>query len=444
MQQEKSFYSRCEFYMLIALELLMAFTSLGYIHVPPISIALAYIPILFTGALCGVQESMLMGMVFGVTSLCKASVTYALPADAAFSPLGSGKPMESLILSVGTRTLYGLLIGLLYRRAAGSRHPRSWRCAVSFAATQLQALLVYGAMGLFFPELGYDFRSAFAVGFNELALSALCVVLVEFVCMFDHNRLVNVYRQAVNQQKTQTSKNITAALWVLSMLMLGATLVATAYFADRASYMLGRHGIPVSDALEHDLMNLQIQFLMAMLALCMMLVITLMSVYRYTTYLGYQRELDGLTGVIGRRMFLRECDHVLEKETCAGWFMILDVDHFKAINDTFGHPTGDEVLCGIAASLHETFSDNGAIGRIGGDEFAVILKHPMGREELKSRLDEFLQSVSGILGERMTITCSIGAHAFVGAKDEQELMKKADLLLYEAKNSGRARIRMDQ
>ena len=106
MQHEKSFYHRCEFYMLIALELLMAFTSLGYIHVPPISIALAYIPILLTGALCGVQESMMMGMVFGLTSLCKASVTYALPADAAFSPFGSGKSLESLLLSVGTRTLY--------------------------------------------------------------------------------------------------------------------------------------------------------------------------------------------------------------------------------------------------------------------------------------------------------------------------------------------------
>jgi len=123
MQREKSFYHRCEFYMLIALELLMAFTSLGYIHVPPISIALAYIPILFAGALCGVRESLLMGLAFGLTSLCKASVTYALPADAAFSPFGSGKPMESLLLSVGTRTLYGLLIGLLYRRAAESRRP---------------------------------------------------------------------------------------------------------------------------------------------------------------------------------------------------------------------------------------------------------------------------------------------------------------------------------
>ena len=443
MQKGKTFYSRCTFYMLIALELLMAFTSLGYIHVPPISIALAYIPILFAGALCGVKESMLMGLTFGLTSLCKASVTYALPADMAFSPFGSGKPMESLILSVGTRTLYGLLVGLLYRRAAKSRHPRGWRCAVSFTATQLQALLVYGAMGLFFPELGYDFRSAFTVGLNELGLALLCVALVEIICALDHVKQVEAYRQAVNHQKTPAPSNITAALGILSMLMLGATLVATAYFADRASYMLGRHGIQVTDALGHDLMNLQIQFLMAMLALCMMLVITLMSVYRYTAYIGYQRELDSLTGVMGRRMFLRECDRVLEKDACAGWFMILDVDHFKAINDTFGHPTGDEVLCGVAASLRESFSGDGAIGRIGGDEFAVLLKHPMGRAELESRLDAFQQSVSGILDEKTTVTCSIGAHAFVGAKDEQELMKKADLLLYQAKHAGRARVQMD-
>lgn len=442
MQRERTFYNRCTFYMLLALELLMAFTALGYIHVPPISIALAYIPILFAGALCGVRESMLIGLTFGLTSLCKASVTYVLPADAVFSPFGSGRPMESLLLSVGTRTLYGLLIGLLYQSAAKSRHPKGGRYAVSLIATQLQALLVYGAMGLFFPELGYDFRSAFRVGLNELGLALLCVVLVEAICAFDRSKRVEIYRQAVDNQRTTAPHNIMAALGILSAMMLGATMIATAYFANRASYMLSRHGIDVTDALGHDLMNLQIQFLMAMIALCMMLVVMLMSVYRYTTYIGYQRELDSLTGVMGRRMFLRECDRVLEKSGCAGWFMILDVDHFKAINDTFGHPVGDKVLQRVAMHLTDGFAGDGAVGRIGGDEFAVILRHPMEEAELRERLDVFLGNVAEII-DGNNIGCSIGVLRFSGEQDMQKLMKRADQLLYQAKHRGRARYEIE-
>lgn len=442
MQTEKTFYKRCTFYMLLALELLMAFTALGYIHVPPISIALAYIPILLTGVLCGVKESMLMGLAFGLTSLCKASVTYVLPADAVFSPFGSGRPMESLLLSVGTRTLYGLLIGLLYRCAAKSRHPMAWRIAVSLVATQLQALLVYGAMGLFFPELGFDFRSAIGIGFNEVALALLCVAVVEAVCAFDRGKAVEAYRQVVDKGGNRTPRNITAALVVLSMLMVGATMVATAYFANRASYMLGRHGIVVTDAMGHDLMNLQIQFLMAMLALCMMLVVTLVSVYRYTTYIGYQRELDSLTGVMGRRMFLRECGSVLEKDDCAGWFMILDVDHFKAINDTYGHPVGDKVLQRVAMHLEETFAEDGAAGRLGGDEFAAILRRPMEEAELREKLNLFLENVAGII-DGNAISCSIGVARFAGGQDMEKLMKRADRLLYQAKNAGRARYQIE-
>ena len=100
--------------MFIAVELLMSFTFLGYIHIPPISVTIAYIPILVAGCLLGPAQSVIVGLVFGIASMYKASASYVMPSDAAFSPFLSGSPVYSLLLSVGTRALFGLVIGLAY------------------------------------------------------------------------------------------------------------------------------------------------------------------------------------------------------------------------------------------------------------------------------------------------------------------------------------------
>lgn len=86
-----------------------------------------------------------------------------------------------------------------------------------------------------------------------------------------------------------------------------------------------------------------------------------------------------MTGVMGRRMFYdcldkqkaRGKDEILSQ---SGWLLLADVDYFKTINDTFGHPTGDKVLVDFAAALNGEFGENGVVGRVGGDEFAVLLK----------------------------------------------------------------------
>ena len=85
----------------------MSFTFLGYVHIPPISITTAYIPIIITACLFGPAEASLAGLLFGLGSLYKASATYVMPADAVFSPFRSDFPIGSIPLSVGTRVLFG-------------------------------------------------------------------------------------------------------------------------------------------------------------------------------------------------------------------------------------------------------------------------------------------------------------------------------------------------
>lgn len=108
---------------LIALELLMSFSFLGYIHIEPISITTVYIPVLLAGCLLGPKEAAIVGMVFGLASMWKASAFYVASGDMFFSPFMSGEPIQSILLSTGARMLFGFTVGLLYRLAKRGKHP---------------------------------------------------------------------------------------------------------------------------------------------------------------------------------------------------------------------------------------------------------------------------------------------------------------------------------
>lgn len=149
------------FSLLLAVEVIMSFTFLGYVHIPPISITTAYIPIIITACLFGPAEASLAGLLFGLGSLYKASATYVMPADAVFSPFRSDFPIGSILLSVGTRVLFGFLLGCLFQLARKSKRKNLCKLLITIAAPKLHALLVYTAMGLFFPSLGFNFLSIF-------------------------------------------------------------------------------------------------------------------------------------------------------------------------------------------------------------------------------------------------------------------------------------------
>ena len=149
-------------------------------------------------------------------------------------------------------------------------------------------------------------------------------------------------------------------------------------------------------------------------------------------------EMDALTGIMGRRMFLHHCDMAQKTNAQhAGWFLFVDVDYFKAINDTLGHSTGDKVLREIAQKLQHTFEDTGKVGRLGGDEFAVLIEQLLTPEDLKQRLEQFLKDISTLLSDR-TVSCSIGACQFTFPKNVNHLLGETDVILYQAKEKGRA------
>ena len=130
---------------------------------------------------------------------------------------------------------------------------------------------------------------------------------------------------------------------------------------------------------------------------------------------------------------------MLQQDAWQGYFIMLDIDWFKRINDEFGHPEGDRVLHDLAKCLRDIFSPIGLIGRLGGDEFAILIDQPIDRDKLENELRSFAERIDKLNSQASSLSCSIGVFVITGPSSIDDLYKKADLLLYQAKQQGRNR-----
>lgn len=159
-------------------------------------------------------------------------------------------------------------------------------------------------------------------------------------------------------------------------------------------------------------------------------------------------QYDSLTGLANRLRMARQLEQTLKtfrqsKRSCA--IMLLDLDRFKKVNDTLGHPAGDELLKQVAVRINKLIEHRGEIGRLGGDEFQILLPDQDDRGELgdlAKRLVQMLSQPYSVEGARAIIGCSIGvAVAPYDGIEASELVKAADLALYAAKDAGRGTYR---
>ncbi|MEX2642301.1 MAG: sensor domain-containing diguanylate cyclase [Acetobacterales bacterium] len=158
-------------------------------------------------------------------------------------------------------------------------------------------------------------------------------------------------------------------------------------------------------------------------------------------------SIDPLTGVANLRYFMERAQYDLARIWRYGGalsLMLLDVDHFKRVNDSFGHAAGDLVLRGMAAVCRETLRDSDLVGRIGGEEFAIVLPEtPVdGAAGVAERIRHLVEVAHfGYDDKLIDVTVSIGV-AGCGREGEtvEDLMKRADVALYDAKRSGRNRV----
>lgn len=120
--------------------------------------------------------------------------------------------------------------------------------------------------------------------------------------------------------------------------------------------------------------------------------------------------------------------------------LVADIDHFKSINDYFGHQVGDEVLIEVAACLNNSLRDDDVVARWGGEEFVVMLKK-VSIEEAQGIAEKLRSNIENlIIQENIKVTSSFGMTKYIVSEDTKETFKRADEALYEAKNSGRNRV----
>ncbi|WP_453960319.1 GGDEF domain-containing protein [Amorphus suaedae] len=155
-------------------------------------------------------------------------------------------------------------------------------------------------------------------------------------------------------------------------------------------------------------------------------------------------RVDTLTGTANRRAFMEEAERARGDARTAGAplsVLMIDIDHFKSINDRYGHSTGDEVLVAVAARIRASLGEGEVLARIGGEEFAIVLPGISG-EAARAAADRVRVSISGSPMSSATgpveVTVSIGATEYGGGDDSvEDLLRQADRALYEAKARGR-------
>jgi diguanylate cyclase (GGDEF)-like protein len=156
---------------------------------------------------------------------------------------------------------------------------------------------------------------------------------------------------------------------------------------------------------------------------------------------------DELTGAPNRRAVLAHLEAILQRggaSRCS--ILLIDVDHFKSINDRHGHPVGDETLRLLTARLRNALAEPAVLGRLGGEEFVVVLPDTT-LHEANLIAEQVRTQVSSLdvvrwLGERL-ITVSIGVTTSTGADTVSAMLRRADAALYTAKHAGRNCVRTD-
>lgn len=187
------------------------------------------------------------------------------------------------------------------------------------------------------------------------------------------------------------------------------------------------------------------------------LTLSIISLNRQKLYhqILYLANHDGLTTAMNRRYFYEESERtvnpvVAKQSTKTVAILLLDIDHFKKINDSYGHSVGDKVLQEFTNIVQSQIRSSDLFGRIGGEEFAVLLKNVSLPKsvEIAQRICNTVYETPIILdnGQKLNISISIGLsyQSLPYCTQFQQLVNRADLALYQAKESGRNRLCLEE
>ena len=235
---------------------------------------------------------------------------------------------------------------------------------------------------------------------------------------------------------------IAATAWAYGFYAgLGAALLGFAVLVGQLFYILDEDGARVTRALSQHLQS-PLSFLMvgAVAGWVSRLQSELKTYKRATS----QAQFDVLTGLLNRQSFMERFDTVLaeaQRDDVMVAVLFVDLDKFKAVNDTYGHDVGDELLRRVSSTLEKTVRQNDIVARLGGDEFMVVLtdlKEPKVAAFVASKIVKSLNSPFKIWGKNVAIGASVGIAIYPDDGDTTSvLIKAADSAMYTVKAAGK-------
>lgn len=154
-------------------------------------------------------------------------------------------------------------------------------------------------------------------------------------------------------------------------------------------------------------------------------------------------EKDEMTGILNRSATMKHIQEFLLREGLQGMHALLaiDIDNFKEVNDTFGHQRGDALLVKLANSIQRCFRSSDLVGRIGGDEFFVLMKNVPSQEKVREKCHDLLNAICLLCQEDGEVQISGSIGISIHSADNQVLLERlyeqADIALYQAKRAGK-------
>ena len=187
-------------------------------------------------------------------------------------------------------------------------------------------------------------------------------------------------------------------------------------------------------------------FIAPILIICLILFEILLSQWRHREQLiQHLSQIDPLTNTLNRRS-IKACLEKLEHKPTKSYALVLiDLDHFKQINDQYGHNKGDETLIQVSEALSQIIRDNDVVGRFGGEEFILIL-HQSSLAQAENIAERCRQAIQALhllsnVGDLIKVTASFGVAFSSTETNPQKLLSQADKALYEAKACGRNQVK---
>ena len=403
-----------------------------------------FIPVIVSAYFLGIKAGIITSLIFGVISMWQSAVTTSGELNHIFSMYRSGDMVKSAILNIAPRFLYGLLTGLIFFavKKIGQN-----RCGVVVMTTYFlelfQTVFLFLFVGLLFPESNITYKEAIGKIFEvkEVLFSSCAAIIMFYLVKLSKNKnIIEMDKLIIENRNEDLTRRFSLEGFAVAGIVFLTNLLLTNHLNNTLHISSIKTDIELINIKDIIYASAVMQYLIGNLAVSY-LIGKIVTYYRiHSVFKVNGAEVDVMTGLYTKASALKHGQKILD-EKGKGFFIIIDIDKFKKINDSFGHLIGDRIITSVAFCLQEHFSDIGYVSRFGGDEFSVLLKD-INEEEMLERTKQLVKSIKKIPLNKGEVTCSIGISAIDDEVDFNEVYKKADKMLYVVKNGGRNNIEL--